>query len=66
MSGLAELLGTTAEQTLMTTPVLVYALIDDEPGDKFLLGVFRSKERAEAEAGEWPGPSHIEVLVLED
>lgn len=49
-----------------TAPVLiVHALIDDEPGDRFLLGIFLTKESAEREAGDWPGACHIELLELE-
>lgn len=47
------------------TALMVYALIDDEPGDRFLLGVFLTKEGAEREAGDWPGACHIELLELE-
>lgn len=47
-------------------PTLVYALIDDGFEDEFLIGVFRTKERAEQEAHDWPGLCHIEIIELED
>lgn len=53
------------EQPLQYFPELVFALVDNTPGDQFLLGVYRTKEGAEQEAREWPGPSRIEIVELE-
>lgn len=47
-----------------TRPV-VYALVDDEPGDRFLLGVFLSEASARREADAWAGKTHMEMIELE-